>query len=420
MIIFSVDDASLARLVIKKATLELGYQFDEAPDGEAAIRKLLSIKEEVSAIFLDWHMPKMNGITFLEEVKKYPTLKDIPIVMATSDSKQKNVFRALKAGAANYIFKPYSSDAIMIKIVETVKKIEPKKQTTKINPDSKDEDLIKAMMEATPIGIIIFDKKDRTILNINQYALKNFFDTTKDKCLGQNIDEKILLISKPRTPEVDHSVCNNEKRRLISLHGPIDVVTTIVPIIYQGKECYFETLNDISAITNEHARLEIANQKLKKSHNQLEKSLEEVKLAHKIKSEFLANMSHELRTPLNGIIGFTGILLEDQLQDDQRESLDTIKLCSDNLLTLINDVLDITKIESNKLTLENIPFNIEDILYDANDMIRAKVEDKSLELLVDTRNTFALVMGDPTRLKQVFTNLLGNAIKFTNSGEIVS
>ena len=250
--------------------------------------------------------------------------------------------------------------------------------------------------------------------------MKNFFDTTKDKCLGQNIDEKILLISKPRTPEVDHSVCNNEKRRLISLHGPIDVVTTIVPIIYQGKECYFETLNDISAITNEHARLEIANQKLKKSHNQLEKSLEEVKLAHKIKSEFLANMSHELRTPLNGIIGFTGILLEDQLQDDQRESLDTIKLCSDNLLTLINDVLDITKIESNKLTLENIPFNIEDILYDANDMIRAKVEDKSLELLVDTRNTFALVMGDPTRLKQVFTNLLGNAIKFTNSGEIVS
>jgi PAS domain S-box-containing protein len=189
--------------------------------------------------------------------------------------------------------------------------------------------------------------------------------------------------------------------------GTYWVDTTIVPFRdAEGKPVqYIAIRSDITA--------------LKRIQEDLLGAKEVAEAASRAKSEFLANMSHEIRTPLNGVMGMTDLALETELTPEQREYLETVKMSSDSLLTVINDILDFSKIEAGKIDLEDTDFNLRDSLETTLKTLALRADEKGLELMCEVAPEVPeVVRGDSTRLRQIVINLVGNAIKFTDKGEI--
>ncbi|MCF6246585.1 MAG: response regulator [Desulfobacula sp.] len=185
-------------------------------------------------------------------------------------------------------------------------------------------------------------------------------------------------------------------------------------------------MNSALARINRIAREKINLLNLKKSNQELCRAIErsnilarEAKEASKAKTFFLASMSHEIRTPLNGIVGYTDMLMDTPLNEEQASFLKNARLSCETLLSVVNDILDFSKVEAGKLTLEKIVFDPEVLCFDTIDVVRTKVDESKVELLCSVADSVpGKVIGDPHRFRQVLLNLLSNAVKFTEQGKI--
>lgn len=179
-----------------------------------------------------------------------------------------------------------------------------------------------------------------------------------------------------------------------------------VRIIYNDQGNFIVLIRNITERKNSEKELIIAKEQAEK--------------AVKVQAQFTAMVSHEIRTPMNGVIGMTGLLLETELTHEQRDYAETIRSSADSLLSIINDVLDFSKLESGTLLIENNSLNLHDTVEDIIELFSTSTLKKDIEILfLMEKNVPEFIVSDITRLRQVLVNLIGNAIKFTNSGEII-
>lgn len=276
-----------------------------------------------------------------------------------------------------------------------------------------EEEQRKLIVEAAPSGILIVDKQG--MITLANTAVENVFGYAAGTLRGQSLEVLVPEGHRHGHVALRQGFTSDPQRRAMAVgraltgrradgtEVPIEI--GLSPVETRIGPAVIVTVVDISA-------RQAAEQALKEAKDAAEE-------ASRAKSTFLASMSHEIRTPMNGILGFADLLLDHKLTPEQRGKVMLIKDAGQSLLAVINDILDISKIEAGKLDLEQIPISLTGVIDGALSIVRGEAERKHLQLHKELATDLPpWVEGDPTRLRQILLNLLSNAIKFTTTGSV--
>ncbi len=285
------------------------------------------------------------------------------------------------------------------------------------------------------------DITERTRADETQTLLASIVESSEDSIIGTNLDGAILSWNKSSERLYGYTAGEALGKHISLLFLPDlrkDSGNVLERLKRDGRVDRYEAVRvrkdgtqiDVSVILSPikdaFGRLQGASgiyrdiTAQKRADEEMRKAKEAAEAANRAKSEFLANISHEIRTPMNGIIAMTEVVLDSELTEEQREYLSIVRTSAESLLTIINDILDFSKIEARKLDLERKHFDLRSHIDAMIKSLAVRTEEKNLELVIDIRPEVPeVVVGDPTRLRQVLVNLVGNAIKFTDAGRVV-
>ncbi len=266
-----------------------------------------------------------------------------------------------------------------------------------------------ALIASTPVGIAVLDDQ-RAVRSVNP-AFETLFGYSAAEVAGRKIDD-LIVPDADRAQSADlevrvrrGEVVRVEVERTHKDGRPMQVRLSAAAVKAAGEGALIALYEDIS-------ERKAAEQAMRAARDLAER-------VARARSAFLANMSHEIRTPMNAVLGFVELVLDTELTAEQRRALELVRSSSEALLTILNDILDYSKIEAEHLELEVIPFDLPKVVHATATLLAVRAREKHLELTVDVPpDVPQMVRGDPTRVRQVLMNLIGNAIKFTDEGEI--
>ena len=389
-IILIVEDSPTQAEHLKYLLEKHKFNVVIANNGNKALEILKNYKPTI--IISDIVMPEMGGYELCRKIKEDEGTQNIPVILLTSLSDPEDVIEGLACGADNFITKPYAEDYLLSHIEQII-----------ANRKLYESDRVRIGVE------ILFGGKRRFITADQQQMLTLLISTY----------EAAVLRNKELVQMQEELNSLNEKLEEIVERRTAELIVTNKELAFQNQEKEKRT-----------AELSIANKELKKNEEkilafnaELEQRVSErttqADAANKAKSEFLANMSHEIRTPMNAVLGYAellGFMLEDKTQRDYIES---IKSSGRSLLILINDILDLSKIEAGKLELMFDFVNSQSFFSEFERIFSLRLSEKGLKFILEiSSGTPAGIYIDDARLRQIILNLIGNAVKFTENGSI--
>ncbi|CAM3889529.1 response regulator [Mucilaginibacter galii] len=359
----------------------------------------------ISVALVDVQMPDIDGFELVEMLKANPRTKDILVIFVTAISKEaKYAVKGFGTGAVDYLYKPLDPYITSAKVDAFIQLAQTQKEIRAKNEELQNYAI---MVKNSADVITTVDAQTFRIQSINPAVFK-IFGYQPIELLQRSIIDLAADDSQPLFRKKLSEIVNNN-------------------LSYAVSEYQFETFDKRTiwaecrtTYSNKTLFLNISDVSPQKSYQQeLIKSKEAAEHSRKIKENFLANMSHELRTPVNGIIGLTSMLRKSTLDDQQKNVIDLLEVSSQSLLGVINDVLDISKIEAGKFSIIRKPNDLKGVVKSVIDLLKYKADEKNVELMLEIApDVPETIMFDALRLNQILMNLLSNAIKFTDRGYV--